>query len=87
MQSLTSEDVPVYQDDPQMKFRVLMANLVENGCYFLDHHAWFDAQTENDFNVSLSVAKIVFQALEQDPTATNPSVEVSIVTCRCLPCS
>ena len=60
-----------------MRFRVLMANLVENGCYFLDHHTWLDQQTENDFNVSLTVAKIVFQTLEQDPTATDSSIEVS----------
>lgn len=60
-----------------MRFRVLMANLVENGCYFLDHHTWLDQHTENDFNVSLTVAKIVFQALEEDPTATDSSIEVS----------
>ena len=59
-----------------MRFRVLMANLVENGCYFLDHHTWLDQHTENDFSVSLTVGRIVFQALEQDPTATNPNVEV-----------
>jgi hypothetical protein len=59
-----------------MRFRVLMANLVENGCYFLDNHTWLDHHTENDFNVSLTVGRIVFQALEQDPTATNPNVEV-----------
>jgi len=56
-----------------------MLNLVESGCYFLDHHLWLDAQTEHDFNVSLSISRIIFQALEQDPTSfMNSSLDVSV---------
>ncbi|KAF5315600.1 hypothetical protein D9611_004713 [Ephemerocybe angulata] len=77
IESLSSDGIPIYPDDPNARFKLLMNNLVENGCYFLDHHTWLDVQTENDFNVSLVVARIIFRALEQDPTATNSSMEIT----------
>lgn len=73
-QCLTSNEIPIYPEDSTARFKLLMNNLIENGCYFLDNHVWLDAQTENDFNVSLTVARIIFQALEQDPTSSRMEV-------------
>ncbi|RXW20753.1 hypothetical protein EST38_g5104 [Candolleomyces aberdarensis] len=73
IESLSSNDIPIYPNDPGARFQLLMFNLFENGCYFLDHHVWVDSQTENDFQVSMSVARIVLQALEMDPTSSTYS--------------
>ncbi|EAU88627.2 hypothetical protein CC1G_12019 [Coprinopsis cinerea okayama7 len=73
IQSLTSNEIPVFEEDPDARFKLLMSNMVENASYFLDHHVWTDGQTDSDYNVSLSVARIVLQTLEQDPTNKQPA--------------
>lgn len=80
----------MFPDDPNARFKFLMSNMVENASYFLDHHVWADGQTENDFDVSIAVARVVLQTLEQDPTNKQPlayqdSVEVgSLILFLCL---
>lgn len=79
IQSLTSPELPIFPDDADARFRMLMSNMVENASYFLDHHIWADGQ--NDYIVSTAVARIVLQTLEQDPMSrqdtSTPDVEVS----------
>lgn len=44
----------------------LFVGLVEGGCYWLDHHVWTEGQTEQDFDASLAVARMIFQAMSYD---------------------
>lgn len=55
-------------------------NLVEGGCYWLDHYFWIEGQTEQDFHASLAVANMIFQAMSYDASVLQKvadSAEVS----------
>jgi hypothetical protein len=41
--------------------------LADNGFYFLQHHTWSDIQSDNDYTVSIAVAKLVLEAADHDP--------------------
>ncbi|TFK29961.1 hypothetical protein FA15DRAFT_684259 [Coprinopsis marcescibilis] len=65
IQCLMSNDSPILPDDDEARFKLLMANMVENASYFLDNQSW--SAGHMDFNVSISVARVIMYTLEQDP--------------------
>jgi hypothetical protein len=41
--------------------------LADDGFFFLQNHTWSEVQSENDFNASVVVAKMILRAAEQRP--------------------
>lgn len=52
---------------PALSHPNLFLGLAAPGAYFLYNHAWADVRTDNDFQASLTVAKMLLQISNLDP--------------------
>lgn len=65
-QAITVPDSPGYTTPAQL-FPELFLSLADDGFFFLQNHLWSEVQSENDFNASVAVARMILQAAEQNP--------------------
>ncbi|KAE9396073.1 hypothetical protein BT96DRAFT_997116 [Gymnopus androsaceus JB14] len=63
---------------PALSHPNLFMALAAPGAYFLYNHAWTDVRTDNDFQASLTVAKMLLQVSNLDPHVFNKFVDYGV---------
>lgn len=67
---------------PALSHPNLFMALAAPGAYFLYNHAWTDVRTDNDFQASLTVAKMLLQVSNLDPHVFNKFVDYGVEVSR-----
>lgn len=66
LQAITTTEIPGSLP-ANIRYLPPLHGLLDHGIHFLQHHAWLDVGSENDFTASLAVGKLIFQLAGQDP--------------------
>lgn len=74
--AITSSDSFTSPTPPPV-FAAPFFDMADAGFHFLSTHVWSDVRSENDFNASMSIAKMILQVAERDVTVLEKRVDMN----------
>ena len=71
----------VYDESPEwlplvVTYPTLFLGLIDNSVHFLLTHEWLEAKPEDSFNASLSAARLIWRAIDDDVRMAEKLVEL-----------